>query len=220
MVPAPPLTPTSATANATAIARRRTGKSRPSLCWPDRLFLSWACRGRGVPTPGARHCRLPLANFPQSALPQMCPPATCPAATCPFLARPYHASPTALPTASCTAVIPQRPPRLCQRRSMDLACGGFAPPNGVSRDSHQLKAAYAARSGRGGASGVLCASIGARWSTTRKCASKASGVAERPARPILLSEAVVGGLGQAADRLGQRRCLVLLPTRDQMRLAF
>src|SRR5262245_51069129 len=50
--------------------------------------------------------------------------------------------------------------------------------------------------------------------------SKASGVAECPARPILLSEAVVGGLGQAADRLGPRGCLVLLPTRDLMRFAL
>src|SRR6478672_9885877 len=49
---------------------------------------------------------------------------------------------------------------------------------------------------------------------------KSSGVAERPARPILFAEAIVGSLGQAADRLGPRGCFVLLPTRDQMRLAF
>src|SRR5215467_14778308 len=70
----------------------------------------------------------------------------------------------------------------------------------------------------GGCSAPVLACAGQQLANVRGL--KAPGVAERPARPVLFTEAIVGSLGQAADRLGLRGCLVLLPTRDQMRLAF
>src|SRR5262249_35119687 len=71
-----------------------------------------------------------------------------------------------------------------------------APPIGAARDSHRLKAAYAARSGREahrranrGCFAPVLAGAGQQLANARGV--KAPGVAERPARPVLFSHAIL-----------------------------